>query len=233
MTRINKYLASRTDYSRRAAEELVLNSRVKVNGKVIDDLSFKVQENDEVYLDDILISDIEIKNYYYAFNKPKYVISAVKDDRGRRVVSDFFDKNLHLFPVGRLDYESTGLIIMTNDGDMANKIIHPGFNITKVYMVKLNSHLTSNQMREFEIGIDLEDGKTFPAKIDIYDYVKKIYRVEISEGRNRQIRRMMQFFKKEVIELERISVGKIKLGKLKEGKYRKLSNKEMEFIKNI
>lgn len=233
MTRINKYLAERTSYSRRNAEELVLSSRVKVNGNIIKDLAYKVSDDDEVYLDDILISNMKIKNYYYVFNKPRNVISAVKDDRGRVVVNDFFDEELNLFPVGRLDYDSRGLIIMTNDGDFANKLIHPRGNISKVYIVQIDSHLKNTQMQEFRLGVDLEDGKTFPSEIDIYDYATKKYRVEIKEGRNRQIKRMMEYFNKNVLDLQRIAIGNIKLRKLKEGKFRKFSNKEMDFVSKL
>lgn len=231
--RINKYISSKTHHSRRKAEQLIMDSRIKVNGKVLTQLSYQVKDSDEVHLDDMCISDIKINKHYYIFNKPKKVISAVKDDRGRVVVNDYFPKDISLFPVGRLDYFSRGLVIMTNDGDFANKLIHPSSNVGKVYLVKLDTRFTDNQMNEFAIGIDLEDGKSLPCEIDYYDYANIIYRIKLYEGRNRQIRRMAEFFNKKVVDLERISIGKIKIGNLKEGRYRKFSKKEMDYVKTF
>lgn len=231
--RINKYIALKTNNSRRKSEELIKNGLVNINGEVLEDLSYRVSSEDEVEVEGEIISDKKNKMRYYVFNKPKNVISSVKDEFDRMTVSDFFDYQFRLFPVGRLDYDSTGLVIMTNDGDVTNKLIHPSYEIPKTYLVKIDTHLTQNQLIEFSIGVDLEDGKTKKCEIKEYDYIQKIYKIKIFEGRNRQIRRMMEYFNKKVISLKRISIGKIRLGDLKEGKYRLFNKKELEYIKEL
>lgn len=231
MSRINKYIASKTEYSRRKADKVIEDGKVMVNGEILKDFSYEVMPGDEVMVNGLIISDIKQKLKYYAFNKPKKVLSAVSDFNDRITIADYFPEGTRLFPVGRLDYDSRGLIIVTNDGDFSNKLMHPRYEVSKTYLVQIDRHLTTNQMREFSIGIDLDDGKTKACEIDYYDYALKIYRVKIWEGRNRQIRRMMSFFGKDVIDLKRISVGKIKLGNLKEGKYRSFGKNDMEYVK--
>lgn len=231
--RINKFIASKTSYSRRKAEELIHQKKVKINGKVLDNLSYIVQNNDEVEVCGDIISNIYIKKYYYIFNKPVNVLSSVSDNFGRICVTDFFPTELNVYPVGRLDYDSHGLIIMTNDGSLANRITHPKNHIPKTYIITLNGRLSENQLKQFRNGIQIDGKMTLPAEIDLYDFTTNSYRVVLYEGRNRQIRNMISSLGREVKELKRVSIGKIKLGKLSIGKYRKLTADEKNYLLSL
>lgn len=231
--RINKFIATKTAYSRRKADELIKDKKVKINGKVLDNLAYTVNDNDEVELDGRIISDIKIKKYYYLFNKPKNVVSTVSDEFGRYCITDFFPPDISVFPVGRLDYDSTGLIIVTNDGDLANKIAHPSNHVKKTYIATLDGRLSENQMKKFCEGVVIDSKKTLPAEIELYDFSQAMYKISIYEGRNRQIRKMIEVLGRQVRELKRISIGKIKLGRIVEGKYRKLTEEEKNYLFNL
>ena len=231
--RINKFIATKTAYSRRKADELIKDKKVKINGKVLDNLAYTVNDNDEVELDGRIISDIKIKKYYYLFNKPKNVVSTVSDEFGRYCITDFFPPDISVFPVGRLDYDSTGLIIVTNDGDLANKIAHPSNHVKKTYIATLDGRLSENQMKKFCEGVVIDSKKTLPAEIELYDFSQAMYKISIYEGRNRQIRKMIEVLGRQVRELKRISIGKIKLGRIAEGKYRKLTEDEKNYLFNL
>ena len=231
--RINKFIATKTAYSRRKADELIKDKKVKINGKVLDNLAYTVNDNDEVELDGRIISDIKIKKYYYLFNKPKNVVSTVSDEFGRYCITDFFPPDISVFPVGRLDYDSTGLIIVTNDGDLANKITHPSNHVKKTYIATLDGRLSENQMKKFCEGVVIDSKKTLPAEIELYDFSQAMYKISIYEGRNRQIRKMIEVLGRQVRELKRISIGKIKLGRIVEGKYRKLTEEEKNYLFNL
>ena len=228
--RINKFIATKTAYSRRKADELIKDKKVKINGKVLDNLAYTVNDNDEVELDGRIISDIKIKKYYYLFNKPKNVVSTVSDEFGRYCITDFFPPDISVFPVGRLDYDSTGLLIVTNDGDLANKIAHPSNHVKKTYIATLDGRLSENQMKKFCEGVVIDSKKTLPAEIELYDFSQAMYKISIYEGRNRQIRKMIEVLGRQVRELKRISIGKIKLGRIVEGKYRKLTEEEKNYL---
>jgi pseudouridylate synthase len=231
--RINKFIATKTAYSRRKADELIKDKKVKINGKVLDNLAYTVNDNDEVELDGRIISDIKIKKYYYLFNKPKNVVSTVSDEFGRYCITDFFPPDISVFPVGRLDYDSTGLLIVTNDGDLANKIAHPSNHVKKTYIATLDGRLSENQMKKFCEGVVIDSKKTLPAEIELYDFSQAMYKISIYEGRNRQIRKMIEVLGRQVRELKRISIGKIKLGRIVEGKYRKLTEEEKNYLFNL
>ena len=231
--RINKFIATKTAYSRRKADELIKDKKVKINGKVLDNLAYTVNDNDEVELDGRIISDIKIKKYYYLFNKPKNVVSTVSDEFGRYCITDFFPPDISVFPVGRLDYDSTGLLIVTNDGDLANKIAHPSNHVKKTYIATLDGRLSENQMKKSCEGVVIDSKKTLPAEIELYDFSQAMYKISIYEGRNRQIRKMIEVLGRQVRELKRISIGKIKLGRIVEGKYRKLTEEEKNYLFNL
>lgn len=231
--RINKFIATKTAYSRRKADELIKDKKVKINGKLLDNLAYTVNDNDEVELDGRIISDIKIKKYYYLFNKPKNVVSTVSDEFGRYCITDFFPPDISVFPVGRLDYDSTGLLIVTNDGDLANKIAHPSNHVKKTYIATLDGRLSENQMKKFCEGVVIDSKKTLPAEIELYDFSQAMYKISIYEGRNRQIRKMIEVLGRQVRELKRISIGKIKLGRIVEGKYRKLTEEEKNYLFNL
>ena len=231
--RINKFIATKTAYSRRKADELIKEKKVKINGEVLENLAYTVNDDDEVELDGRIISDIKVKKYYYLFNKPKNVVSTVSDEFGRYCITDFFPPDISVFPVGRLDYDSTGLIIVTNDGDLANKIAHPSHHVKKTYIATLDGRLSENQMKKFSEGVIIDSKKTLPAEIELYDFSEAMYKISIYEGRNRQIRKMIEVLGRNVRELKRVSIGKIKLGRIVEGKYRKLTEEEKNYLFNL
>jgi len=231
--RINKFIATKTAYSRRKADELIKEKKVKINGKVLENLAYTVNDDDEVELDGRIISDIKVKKYYYLFNKPKNVVSTVSDEFGRYCITDFFPPDISVFPVGRLDYDSRGLIIVTNDGDLANKIAHPSNHVKKTYIATLDGRLSESQMKKFSEGVIIDSKKTLPAEIELYDFSDAMYKISIYEGRNRQIRKMIEVLGRNVRELKRVSIGKIKLGRIVEGKYRKLTEEEKNYLFNL
>lgn len=231
--RINKFIALKTSYSRRKAEELIIQKKVKVNEKVLETLSYIVNEGDIVEVDGEDISDIKTKKYYYLFNKPKNVISSVSDNLGRICISDFFPPEISVYPVGRLDYDSSGLIIVTNDGDLANKLTHPKNHISKTYIAILSGRLSQAQMDRFRKGIMLDGKKTIPAEIEMYNFSETSYKIVLYEGRNRQIRNMIASLGREVKELKRVAIGDIKIAKIGEGKYRKLTSDEKKYLMNL
>ena len=228
--RINKFIATKTAYSRRKADELIKEKKVKINGKVLENLAYTANDDDEVELDGRIISDIKVKKYYYLFNKPKNVVSTVSDEFGRYCITDFFPPDISVFPVGRLDYDSRGLIIVTNDGDLANKIAHPSHHVKKTYIATLDGRLSEVQMKKFSEGVVIDSKKTLPAEIELFDFSENQYKISIYEGRNRQIRKMIEVLGRNVRELKRISIGKIKLGRIVEGKYRKLTEEEKNYL---
>ena len=228
--RINKFIATKTAYSRRKADELIKEKKVKINGKVLENLAYTVNDDDEVELDGRIISDIKVKKYYYLFNKPKNVVSTVSDEFGRYCITDFFPPDISVFPVGRLDYDSRGLIIVTNDGDLANTIAHPSHHVKKTYIATLDGRLSEVQMKKFSEGVVIDSKKTLPAEIELFDFSENQYKISIYEGRNRQIRKMIEVLGRNVRELKRISIGKIKLGRIVEGKYRKLTEEEKNYL---
>ncbi len=231
--RINKFIATKTAYSRRKADELIKEKKVKINGELLENLAYTVNDDDEVELDGRIISDIRVKKYYYLFNKPKNVVSTVSDEFGRYCITDFFPPDISVFPVGRLDYDSRGLIIVTNDGDLANKIAHPSNHVKKTYIATLDGRLSENQMKKFSEGLIIDSKKTLPAEIELYDFSEAMYKISIYEGRNRQIRKMIEVLGRNVRELKRVSIGKIKLGRIVEGKYRKLTEEEKNYLFNL
>lgn len=230
--RINKYLASCELGSRRKVEELILSGKIEVNGKILDNLSYDVQESDVVKYNGKAIH-LQEKKVYIMLNKPRCYITSLKDEKDRKVVTDLL-KNLRVkvFPVGRLDYNTQGLLLLTNDGDWANKIVHPSNHIYKTYEVKLKVVLTGKELNQIRKGMIIDDVNYLPAKIeqvssdDEYNY----YNITIMEGKNREIRRIFEFFKVKIYALKRISIGELQLADLQEGKYRYLSETEKNLV---
>ncbi|MFW6009176.1 MAG: pseudouridine synthase, partial [archaeon] len=234
--RINKYLAACGVASRRKSEEYILAGNVKVNGKVTKDLSTQIKpEQDTVKLNDKKI-EIEEKTIYIMLNKPKGYLSTVEDDRNRKTVLDLITNQKHrIYPIGRLDYDTQGLLLLTNDGKLANKIMKPESKMPKTYIVKVDGKLTSQDIEKITNGIQLDTGyTTMPSKIDMISNKKNIskFKLTIYEGKNRQIKKMMREIKKQVISLKRIAIGDIKLGDLSDGKYRYLTDIELNYLKN-
>lgn len=229
--RLQKYMASCGVASRRKCEELILEGKVKVNGVVIKELGTKVTCKDLVEYNGKAIKKEEEK-VYFMLNKPEGYITSVKDEKGRKTVIDLIDTEYRIFPIGRLDYDTSGLILLTNDGDIYNKIIHPRVELDKKYIAKVKGVFTEEEMESFKKGVDIGGYITAPAKIKILNIGRDFSVVEIiiHEGKNRQVRRMCSAFNHEVLSLKRVAVGKLQLGYLKIGEYRELTKKELEYI---
>ena len=230
--RLQKYIAMCGVASRRAAEALILAGAVKVNGQTVTEMGTKVTERDNITVNGEVIHP-EKKKYYIMINKPKGVICAVSDDRERECVVDLVkDVPARLFPVGRLDYDTSGLLLLTNDGDFMQKLTHPSFEVWKTYRAVVKGVPTEKDVQRFAEGVLLEDGMTEPAVLDVVGYKGKnaIAEISIREGRNRQVRRMMEACGHPVLSLERISVAALELGDLKPGKWRFLRERDFELL---
>jgi 23S rRNA pseudouridine2605 synthase len=236
MERLQKVIAHAGVTSRRKAEEWIQEGRVKVNGKVVRELGIKVSPNDRVEVNEIPLEREE--PVYYLFYKPRGVISSVSDDKGRKVVTDFFDfTDKRVYPVGRLDYDTSGLLLVTNDGEFSNLLTHPKHAIDKTYVAKVKGVPSKESLRKLEKGIQLEDGKTAPAKTKFLSFDKKkqtaIVEITIHEGRNRQVRRMFQAIGHEVLKLKREKYAFLTLQGLKTGDIRELTPHEVKQLRTL
>ncbi|MBF1202958.1 pseudouridine synthase [Fusobacterium sp. 27098_8_59] len=233
--RINKFLSSLGIASRRAIDKYIEEGRIKVNG-VIASTGIDVTEEDEIYIDNKKIETNRIEEkVYFMLNKPLEVLSASSDDRGRKTVVDLIKTDKRIFPIGRLDYMTSGLILLTNDGELFNRLVHPKSEIYKKYYIKVFGEVKKEEIEELKKGVLLEDGKTLPAKVSgiKYDKNKTSMYISIREGRNRQIRRMIEKFGYKVLMLRREKIGELSLGDLKEGKYRELTREEIEYLYSV
>ena len=223
--RLQKFLADAGVASRRKSEELILSGQVEVNGRVVRELGSKIEpENTKVKVKGKLISN-RSSNLYIAFHKPRGVLSTMSDDRGRPCIGDYFsEREERLFHVGRLDKESEGLILLTNDGGWAHRVSHPSFETIKVYYVGTEEEVTPKDLKRLEHGIRLEDGL---AKAERARRRPGGFEIALHEGRNQIVRRMAKELGLNVISLIRVQVGRVHLGELKSGKWRYLSNVEL------
>lgn len=234
MERLQKVIAHAGIASRRNAEQLILDGRVKVNGKIVKELGIKVSSSDRVEVNGIQIE--RETPVYFLFYKPRGVVSTVKDDKGRKTVIDFFPEiKERIYPVGRLDYDTSGLILLTNDGEFANLLMHPRGEIDKTYIAKTKGIPTREQMKSLERGIRLEDGKTAPARLKMLSLDKKkqtaIIEITIHEGRNRQVRRMFEAIGCQVSKLKRERYGFLTLQGLNTGEIRELTPHEVKQLR--
>lgn len=232
--RLNKLLARAGAASRRGADDLIASGRVSVNGKVVTTLGTRADpEQDEIRLDGERIHPNRVPLYYLALNKPREVITTVSDPFGRPTVMDLVPDDVPLFPVGRLDGNSEGLLLMTNDGDLANQLSHPRFEHEKEYRVKISSTPTEETLRLWRDGIMLEDGITLPAQVRLESSTGpgSWVRFVLREGRNQQIRRMIEARRHKVHKLVRIRVGPIRLGDLRPGRWRTLTEPEVAALR--
>lgn len=234
MERLQKYIAACGVTSRRKAEELILNGHVKVNGITINELGTKVDPNkDIVTVNDKQIS--EINDYIYIkLYKPTGYVTTVKDQFDRKTVLDLINLKDRIYPIGRLDYNTSGIILLTNDGELANKLMHPKYHIFKTYLATVKGQLNKETLVKLRSGVEIEDYKTAPAKVNLIECVnnKSIVKVSIYEGKNRQVRKMMDAVGHPVLSLKRISFGEINLEELKIGEWTYLSNNEINFLKS-
>lgn len=237
MERLNKYLASAGAASRRGADKLIAEGKVKVNGKVVTELGTVINEkNDTVSVNDVIVK-AENKLSYVMFYKPKGCITTVSDDKGRKTIYDYLeDLNVpHLIPVGRLDYDTEGLLIMTNDGDLAYRLTHPSYEVPKTYLVKVKGEMPEHKLAQLRKGVEVDGEKTKRARVKLLEYKDDVSKLQITitEGKNRQIRKMLEAVEREVIFLKRIAIGDLRLGGLARGGYRFLNDFEVEYLKRL
>ena len=233
--RINKFLAENAIASRRGADEMVASGRVTVNGQVAT-LGLDIKEGDEVLVDGQPVTQKEFAPEYYMMNKPKGVVCTVKDDRGRKTVMEFLPEVIgRVFPVGRLDYATEGLLLFTNDGDLAYRLTHPTNDIPKTYLVKVEGTMTEKDLNPLRSGVELDGVLTKKCKAHIVETHKDYTKVHITitEGKNRQVRRMFESIGKNVAFLKRISIGNLKLKGLDRGAVRKLTDEEIIYLQNL
>ncbi len=235
MMRLQKYMSECGVASRRKSEELIKKGEVYVNGRQITELGFQVSSKDEV-----IVSGKEIKKEdkeYYLLYKPNKTVSSVKDEKGRTTVIDLIDTKEKIFPVGRLDYDTSGLLLLTNDGKLTNLLTHPSHNIEKTYNAKIDGIINIDEVKELEKGIILDNVKTKKCKVKIKKIDKKnnksYVEITITEGRNHQVKNMFMYFNHKVLKLKRTNYSFLNLNGLKVGEYRKLSIKEVKKLYSL
>ena len=236
MERLQKVIANLGYTSRRKAEELIKSGKVKINGEIVTELGTKVKTSDTIEVENTILDNN--KNYeYYLLNKPREVISSSKDEHNRKTVVDLIETNERIYPVGRLDYDTTGAIILTNDGYLANKLMHPSSNIEKKYVAKVSGLVTGYEIKRLRSGIIIEGKKTSKAKVNLKKYDKKtdksIVELVIHEGRNHQVKKMFESIGHDVLKLKREKYANLDLKNLKPGEYRKLTNKEIAILYSL
>ena len=217
--------------SRRASEEIIAQGRVKVNGEIVDFMGYEVDEENDIVEVDGNIIKTESKTYYILLNKPKGYVTTVSDEFDRPTVMELVrDVHARIYPVGRLDYDTAGLLIMTNDGEFANILTHPSHAVNKAYIAQLNTMPDPDKLKQLKTGVLLDGKLTAPAKVEVLKPGKRgiEIKVTIHEGRNRQVRRMFEAIGAEVVSLKRIAVGNVTLGNLPEGKWRHLNDAERQ-----
>lgn len=233
--RLQKYMASCGVASRRKCEEFIIEGKVKVNGKVVDTLGEKVNgEKDIIEFQGKRIFREE-KKVYIALNKPIKYVTTVKDEKDRKTVLDLIDVEERIYPIGRLDFMTSGLLLLTNDGEVFNKIIHPRTEKNKTYIAKIKGVPNKREIEYFKNGVDIGGYITAKSEFKVIksERTYTIVEIKIHEGKNRQIRKMCDKINHPVLELKRISIGKIRLGNLKEGTWRYLEKNEVDYLKNL
>ena len=235
MIRLNKYLADCGVCSRRKADELILSGRVTVNSKKVTELGTTVNEdNDSVAVDKRKVTPVR-ELTYIMFKKPKGCVTTASDEKGRNTVFDYIDLKKRLFPVGRLDYDSEGLLLLTNDGNLAQLLTHPSNEIPKVYIVKIEGDIVESDLAIIRKGAVVDGEKFGRAKVKVTGVENGLTRLEVTifEGKNREIRRMFAAVEKNVVFLKRVAIGELKLGGLSRGTYRFLTETEIEYLKRL
>ena len=231
MERLQKIIAMKGYCSRRKAEELIEKGKVRVNGEVVTTMGYKASVNDFIEVEGNPLDDVEEK-VYYLLNKPRGVVTTASDEKGRKTVVDLINTKKRIYPVGRLDYDTTGLLILTNDGDLTNHLIHPKNQIEKVYVAKLEGIITKEKLSILCKGVIIDGRKTSKAKAKILKIDKKknssVVELIIHEGKNHQVKKMFEAIGFEVLKLKRESVAFLTLDGVKPGEYRQLSVKEVK-----
>ena len=234
MTRLNKFIASSGLCSRRKADELIEDGKVFVNGKKVTELGFTVEDKDKVVIDGKLVRPV--KHEYYRFYKPAGYITTSDDEKGRKTIYDLLPENMYnLKPVGRLDKDSTGLLILTNDGDLINELTHPSVKVPKVYLVTVDSRMHPHEFEKMAKGIEIEPGKIAYADVTVLDADSKhtTMQIVLYQGMNRQIRKMIEYFGYEVKSLKRIQHATIQLDGLKRGEFKPIKPGQIKELRNF
>lgn len=234
--RLQKYMAKCGVASRRKSENIILEGRVKVNGKTITELGIKVDPDKDVVILDNKIIRMEKNNVYIIINKPEGYVTTVSDQFNRPTVIDLIRSiDERIYPVGRLDYDTSGLLILTNDGNLTYKLTHPKHEINKEYIAKIKGIPNNKSLNEFRNGLKIEDYVTSKANIEIIETYRQNSQVKIiiHEGKNRQVRKMCEKIGHPVIKLKRVAIGDLNIDKMKTGEWRFLTSKEVEYLKNL
>ena len=233
--RLNKYIAHAGIASRRKADELTINGNVKINGLTMREPGYDVKPGDVVEVNGTTIRSQE-KKEYVLLNKPVGYITSVQDEQGRPVVMELVaDVDARLFPVWRLDYNTSGMLILTNDGDLAYRLTHPKHQVTKTYRALVAGVLSNEKLARLRRGVDIGGFVTSPAQVKVIKQAERsaLVEIKIHEGKNRQVRKMFAAVGNKVQELQRTAIGDLYLGRLKEGHYRKLTKEEIDYLKGL
>lgn len=227
--RLQKYMASCGAASRRTAEKMIADGRVKINGQTVTEMGVQVEEGDEVRLDGRVIRP-ETEKKYVMYHKPAGEVTTVSDPEGRACVLDHFrDYPVRLYPVGRLDYDSEGLLLLTNDGALTERMLHPSHQVDKTYLARVTGNVAAEEIQQLRKGVMLDDHKTSPAKARLIrqeTFAAQVL-ITIHEGRNRQVRRMFEAVGHQVLQLRRVKFGPLELGSLPRGQWRELTEDEI------
>ncbi|UQS86558.1 rRNA pseudouridine synthase [Nicoliella spurrieriana] len=236
--RLQKVMARAGVASRRKSEAIIKAGRVRVNGQVVTELGIKVKSSDEIQVDRVPIS--KEQPVYYLFYKPRQVVSTVSDEKNRKTVMDYFPEvSERIYPVGRLDYDTAGLLLMTNDGDLDNRLTHPKYEINKVYVAKVTGMPSNDGMKKLRLGVMIDGKKTAPAKTKVleaangYQVKNAVIQLTIHEGRNHEVKKMFEAIGNPVKKLSRVQYGFLTLGNLKPGEYRPLKKVEVDRLREM
>ena len=233
-TRLNKYIASSGLCSRRKADELIEQGVVSVNGKKVTELGFLVGDKDKVFVNQKLIRPV--RHEYYKFYKPAGYITTCDDEKGRKTIYDLLPENMYnLKPVGRLDKDSTGLLILTNDGDLINELTHPSIKVPKIYIVSVDARLHPHEFEQMAKGIEIEPGKIAYADVTLLEADNKhtMMQIVLYQGMNRQIRKMIEHFGYEVKSLKRIQHATIQIDGLRRGEFKPIKPQQIKELRNF
>ena len=236
MERLQKVIANLGYCSRRKAEELIKEGKVLVNGNIVTELGTKVKNSDTIEVEGNILD--KNKNYeYYILNKPRGVVTTTNDEHGRKTVIDLIDTSTRIYPIGRLDYDTTGLLLLTNDGELANKLMHPSFKIDKTYIAKIEGIISPISIKKLRSGVVIDGYKTRPARVKVKSIDKKtnksIVEITISEGKNHQVKKMFETVGHQVLKLKREKYAIFDIKDLKVGEYRKLTFKEVSVLYSL
>lgn len=236
MMRLQKFLALSGVASRRNAEKMISEGRVSVNHCRVTEMGIQVDEKSDMVEVDGTVVSIQEEKHYIAYNKPIGEVTTVSDPEGRATVMDKFrDYPVRLYPVGRLDYDSEGLILLTNDGDMMNHVLHPSREVSKVYLTKVSNQVTDDEISQLRRGVMIDGRLTSPASVRLIrqETFDTVLLISIHEGRNRQVRKMVDAVGHQVVSLKRVEFGPVSLGDLPAGKWRRLTESEIRRLKEI